>query len=199
MACWGVRRNSKPPIEPCAIFVLFFFSSFQLFRVWTFGRQFQKLVFSFLLFYKRKRVFSLIILSSLKNKLTAFLNDGQSKVQGLIKFCFFFGEIFQCRPCFSRCFLVCVCVWPTEQIYISGSLGLGKQMVVCESITQRKAVENKWRVNSRRMEEEEKGQFMKEKSPGERSATVEARRRSSRRKTSKQNLVFPTQNGCLRL
>lgn len=72
-------------------------------------------------------------------------------------------------------------------------------MVVCESITQRKAVENKWRVNSRRMEEEEKGQFMKEKSPGERSATVEARRRSSRRKTSKQNLVFPTQNGCLRL
>ncbi len=70
-------------------------------------------------------------------------------------------------------------------------------MVVCESITQRKAVENKWRVNSRRMEEEEKGQFMKEKSPGERSATVEARRRSSR--TSKQNLVFPTQNACLRL
>lgn len=63
-------------------------------------------------------------------------------------------------------------------------------MVVCESITQRKAVENKWRVNSRRMEEEEKGQFMKEKSPGERSATVEARRRSSRRKNLQTKSCF---------
>jgi hypothetical protein len=40
------------------------------------------------------------------------------------------------------------------------------------------------------MEEEEKGQFMKEKSPGERSATVEARRRSSRRKNLPNKILF---------
>jgi hypothetical protein len=104
----GLEEIRNPPSSRALFSSSFFSALFNFFVSELLDDNFKNSFF--LLFYKRKRVFSLIILSSLKNKLTAFLNDGQSKVQGLIKFCFFFGEIFQCRPCFSRCFLVCVCV-----------------------------------------------------------------------------------------
>ncbi len=127
VACWGVRRNSKPPIEPCAIFVLFFSSpTFSCLNFWTTISTVGRKKNSFSYFIRKTRFY----ISSLKTSWQR-LNDGQSKVQGLIKFSFWEGKtkFFNVGHVFPDVF-VCVSDQLSKYIYLEVFKGGGvKQMV----------------------------------------------------------------------